>query len=122
MALISNTGMRLSEVTGLARKDIVLDADIPHVLIRPHLWRRLKTKGSEMDTVPGCIEDECHKDPSHSLCVANLYEQYASWCKAQDKHPRTKVQFGTALKSQGYAQVRDSTGRYWQGLTTLVVA
>ena len=47
MALISDTGMRLSEAAGLAREDIVLDADIPHVIIRPHPWRRLKTKGSE---------------------------------------------------------------------------
>ena len=46
-ALISDTGMRLSETAGLAREDIVLDADIPHVIIRPHPWRRLKTKGSE---------------------------------------------------------------------------
>ncbi len=47
VALISVTGMRLSEAAGLARKDIVLNADIPHVTIRPHPWRRLKTKGSE---------------------------------------------------------------------------
>ena len=47
MALISDTGMRLSEAAGLARDDIVLDADIPHIIIRPHPWRRLKTKGSE---------------------------------------------------------------------------
>ena len=46
-ALISDTGMRLSEAAGLAREDIVLDADIPHVIIRPQPWRRLKTKGSE---------------------------------------------------------------------------
>ena len=76
---------------------------------------------SKMDTVAGFIEDECHKDPSQKAFVANLYEQYASWCKAQDKHPRTKVQFGTVLKSQGDAKVRDSTGRYWQGLTNFVV-
>ena len=76
---------------------------------------------SEMDTVAGFIEDECHQDPTQRSSVANLYEQYASWCKAQDKHPRTKVQFGTVLKSQGYAQVRDNTGRYWQGLTTFMV-
>ena len=76
---------------------------------------------SEMDTVAGFIEDECHKDPSQKSSVASLYEQYASWCKAQDKHPRTKVQFGKVLTNQGYAQVRDSTGRYWQGLTTFVV-
>jgi integrase len=47
VALISDTGMRLSEAAGLARGDIVLDADIPHVIILPHPWRRLKTKGSE---------------------------------------------------------------------------
>ena len=47
VALISDTGMRLSEAAGLAREDIVLHADIPHVIIRPHSWRRLKTKGSE---------------------------------------------------------------------------
>ena len=47
VALISDTGMRLSEAAGLAREDIVLDVDIPHVIIRPHPWRRLKTKGSE---------------------------------------------------------------------------
>jgi len=47
LALISDTGMRLSEAAGLAKEDIVLDADIPHVIVRPHPWRRLKTKGSE---------------------------------------------------------------------------
>ena len=47
LALISDTGMRLSEATGLARDDIVLDAHIPHVNVRSHPWRRLKTKGSE---------------------------------------------------------------------------
>ena len=47
LALISDTGMRLSEAAGLARDDIVLDADIPHIIVRPHPWRRLKTKGSE---------------------------------------------------------------------------
>ncbi len=47
LALISDTGMRLSEATGLARGDIMLDTDMPHIIVRPHPWRRLKTKGSE---------------------------------------------------------------------------
>ena len=47
VALISDTGMRLRKAAWLAREDIVLDADIPCVIIRPHPWRRLKTKGSE---------------------------------------------------------------------------
>jgi len=46
LALISDTGMRLSEAAGLHKDDIVLDADIPHVIVQPYPWRRLKTKGS----------------------------------------------------------------------------
>ena len=45
-ALISDTGMRLSEAIGLAKTDIVLDHPHPHVVIQPHPWRRLKTEGS----------------------------------------------------------------------------
>ena len=37
------------------------------------------------------------------------------------KHPHSKVQFGKALSNQGYEQVRDSTGRYWQGLSISMV-
>ena len=46
IALISDTGMRLSEACGLSVKDIKLEADVPHIIITPHPWRRLKTKGS----------------------------------------------------------------------------
>ena len=76
---------------------------------------------SEMDTVAGFIEDECYEDASVRSSLASVYDQYASWCKAHDKHPRTKVQFGKALTNRGYTKFRDSTGRYWQGLTTYMV-
>ena len=46
IALISDTGMRLSEAAGLLSGDIVLDAIIPHINLVNHPWRRLKTKGS----------------------------------------------------------------------------
>ena len=46
LALISDTGMRLSEAAGLYRDDIVLDAPIPHISLTAHPWRRLKTKSS----------------------------------------------------------------------------
>ena len=49
LALLIDSGLRLGEATGLATDDIVLDHDIPHVKIRPHPWRRLKTIGSERD-------------------------------------------------------------------------
>ena len=46
IALISDSGMRLSEACGLLVDDIKLDAEIPYLDIKPHPWRRLKTKGS----------------------------------------------------------------------------
>ena len=46
IALISDTGMRLGEAAGLLKEDIKLDYRIPHIDLRPHSWRSLKTKGS----------------------------------------------------------------------------
>jgi integrase len=47
VALISDTGMRLSEATGLMNSDIKLDCDYPHIVIKPHPHRSLKTLSSE---------------------------------------------------------------------------
>ena len=47
IALISDTGMRLGEAAGLHLDDIRLNEAIPHIYLKPHPWRSLKTKGSE---------------------------------------------------------------------------
>ena len=47
LCLISDTGMRLGEAVGLLKDDIKLDATIPHVVIREHPHRRLKTHSSK---------------------------------------------------------------------------
>ena len=47
IALISDTGMRLGEAAGLHLDDIMLNEPIPHINLKPHPWRSLKTKGSE---------------------------------------------------------------------------
>jgi integrase len=47
IALISDTGMRLGEAAGLVKSDIKLDDTIPHIDLKPHPWRTLKTKGSQ---------------------------------------------------------------------------
>lgn len=46
VALVSDTGMRLAEAAGLLKDDLRLDDPIPHVVVREHPWRRLKTAGS----------------------------------------------------------------------------
>ena len=47
VALLSDTGMRLGEAVGLAKSDVVIHSEIPHINLTPHPWRRLKTKGIE---------------------------------------------------------------------------
>ena len=49
IALVSDTGMRLAEATGLLVEDINLDVDIPFVSLKSHPWRPLKTEGSRRD-------------------------------------------------------------------------
>ncbi|OWY01060.1 integrase [Thioclava sp. F1Mire-8] len=46
VALVSDTGMRLAEAAGVLKEDIRLDDPVPHVVIREHPWRRLKTASS----------------------------------------------------------------------------
>jgi len=46
IALLSDTGLRLSEAAGLHVNDVQLDSEIPHLNLREHVWRRLKTPSS----------------------------------------------------------------------------
>ena len=47
IALISDTGVRLSETLGLASEDIILHDKIPFIDLKPKPWRQLKTNSSE---------------------------------------------------------------------------
>ena len=47
IALISDTGMRLSEAVGLVWDDVALVHEYPHIDLKPHPWRRLKTSSSK---------------------------------------------------------------------------
>ncbi|QYZ68831.1 DUF6538 domain-containing protein [Neotabrizicola shimadae] len=47
IAMVSDSMTRLAEVVGLKRDDVQLDAQVPHIMIRPNDLRRLKNKQSE---------------------------------------------------------------------------
>ena len=49
IALLSDTGMRLAEAAGLAKEDVFLDAEIPHIRLSERPWRPLKTRSSKRD-------------------------------------------------------------------------
>ena len=69
VALVSDTGMRLAEAAGMTRDDIVQHDDGSlSARVRPHPWRRLKTKGSERE-VP--LEGEARLTVVSSSATAN---------------------------------------------------
>jgi integrase len=45
--MISDSMTRLAEIAGLSKEDVLLDASIPHIRLRPTEERRLKNKQSE---------------------------------------------------------------------------
>ena len=48
-ALMLETGPRIAEISGLKVSDVVLDAAVPYLRIRPNEWRDLKTEASQRD-------------------------------------------------------------------------
>ena len=46
IAIISDTGMRLGGGAGLLKEGIKVNEPIPHIDLKPHSWRTLKTRGS----------------------------------------------------------------------------
>jgi integrase len=52
VALISDTGMRLSKAAGLHIDDIKLDCEVPHIDLKHHAWRGLKTRSSQRQIPP----------------------------------------------------------------------
>ena len=49
VAILSDTGMRLSEAVGLIKSDIQLNDNVSFIGLKPHSWRQLKTAGSQRD-------------------------------------------------------------------------
>ena len=47
LALITESGMRLSEAIGLSKDDVKLEVPIPHICLENHKWRGLKTPSSK---------------------------------------------------------------------------
>jgi hypothetical protein len=46
VTVVAETGCRLAEVVGLAATDVHLHAAAPHIDVKPHPWRSLKTSAS----------------------------------------------------------------------------
>ena len=102
VALISDTGMRLSEAAGLVWDDIIIDHQFPHINLVPHSWRPLKTSGSKR-VVPliGVSLQAIEIMHQQSHCTQFLFPSYTNeekcngnsasaalnkWIKAYTKH------------------------------------
>ncbi|HEP6278457.1 TPA: tyrosine-type recombinase/integrase [Burkholderia vietnamiensis] len=79
LSVVAETGARLAEIIGLASADVHLDAPIPHIALRPHPWRTLKTAGSTRK-IP--LTPKARKTVQTALRLANgspfLFPRYTS--------------------------------------------
>ena len=65
LRILINTGMRPSEVTGLAAEDMYLDEEIPYLSIRPRAGRELKSQTSIRDIpLVGIAFDAAKRHPT----------------------------------------------------------
>ena len=78
VSLIMDSGMRLSEAAGLMNSDIYLDDEIPHITVKPHPHRRLKTASSQRKIpLVGMSLWATNRLKSHSM-GAYCFPRYAS--------------------------------------------
>jgi hypothetical protein len=101
IALISDTGMRLSEACGLQASDIHLDGDTPYINLVEHPWRRLKTSSSSRQVpLVGASLWAAHRivDAGHSFA-------FPKYCR------RSQVQ--CQLCQCGAEQMAEAKGAGW---------
>ena len=80
LALISDTGLRLSEALGLSCEDVCLDTLHPYVVIEPKPWRRLKTADSER-VVP--LVGEALWAAQRATAASDTRHLFPSYCDGQ---------------------------------------
>lgn len=97
--MLIDTGARLSESTGLAMADIVVEGDFPHIYIRPHPWRRLKIPASHR-YVPLIGAALCAAWRIVETAVAGQVRAFPRYNKVQD--PRRSSASATIGKSLKY--------------------
>ena len=81
LALISDTGLRLSEALGLSCEDVCLDTPHPYVVIEPKTWRRLKTADSER-VVP--LVGEALWAAQRATAASHTGHLFPSYCDGAD--------------------------------------
>ncbi len=78
IALISDTGMRLSEALGLVWDDINIENDVPHINLQPHPWRSLKTSSSKRLLPLVGVSFEAIKVMHNQCNTGFLFKTYSS--------------------------------------------
>ena len=68
IAFLFDTVTRLSERTGFFKNEIILNAEVPNVVIQPHAWRRLKAVPNERRVPFVCQSLWAAK------CILNFYQ------------------------------------------------
>lgn len=112
VALVSDTGMRLAEAAGMTLSDFERDdsgALVAHV--RPHPWRRLKTKGSErlvaLEGEALWAAERILKQGNGSTFAFPRYNRQAAWPAGTHQvrlRPRVHRPEGAGLDRRGWIE------------------
>ncbi|MEX3935082.1 DUF6538 domain-containing protein [Paraburkholderia phymatum] len=79
LLVVSETGARLAEIVGLAKADLKLDATPPHIALKPHPWRPLKTPGSTRKIpLTDRARDSLRAAKERTSDHVHLYPQYST--------------------------------------------
>lgn len=79
LLVVSDTGARLAEIVGLAKGDLKLHAVIPHIALKPHPWRPLKTPGSTRKIpLTDRARDSLLAAVARSVDPVHLYPHYST--------------------------------------------
>ncbi|MEO1316201.1 MAG: DUF6538 domain-containing protein [Pseudomonadota bacterium] len=93
-----NTGLRPSELIGVAPGDLVIDGPLPHVVVRPSPWRDVKTPASRR-VVPlaGCSLEALRAYAS--IGFPRYREKPTNWSNAVNKFLRENALLPTKAHS-----------------------
>jgi len=71
----------------------------------------------EMDVIGNFIREKCVQDKELTIAIKKLYKAYSDWCEENNEHPVSERFFTLRLKEMGFQQGRNSTERFWTGIS-----
>jgi len=71
----------------------------------------------EQDVLQHFLDDCCEVSPNARVGKAELYRIYKTWANKRGHFIKNEIQFIDDMKRCGFGEIRNSTGKFWIGVT-----